>query len=561
MDPLLQKLLERRKQGVKSGSLGLASDYLSMVIPCLDDAACDLSLHQDATAEQWMSAVKTAQQATVYTDPSAFILGGKGVNLAFGDADHLADLTPGACMDYVTVLTSISEDRDEDVMHPKGANIDEKMPLLYHHNPIWPIGKMVNMVHRSDSIIKIKNSIVDTAMGNDAATLLEFGALRTSHGFRAKKLSERQGKSGCNILEYDVYESSLVPIPSNADAVVTLWSRGKLKHAVNKAWGEHLKKSLATQVVGGFTPPATKSCECGGTKTTLVQTVAPRFPATKDLGIPARMGYDGQFWIGVRLSKSWEWVAEELEEDAKEFLMGNGVRLKEYASVCVLGTFEDSAIVATISGDGDGGAAFYRCEWKMVGEEPTFTGTPTAVELSVKIEGEETEPEKSKLAPSLKSMVTDLLQTKMSKMQLLKLGKAKTMIGYVKVAEELSPPTRAFAENAHSLSMQLLRDKKDFGTKVAKFTLAKLKKVKSLMKAVHASPELKEPTRVAARSAVDVVNAIINGSKEYGADNAAADLCDMIRKGETIDAGSIAALREELAAAEDALLVSELTAV
>jgi len=142
------------------------------------------------------------------------------------------------------VLTSSKVDRDGDIMRSDGAELDPNMPLLWHHMLPMPLGRMLRVLSRSPKEVKVATAIVDTEAGRDAATLVEFGALRFSHGFRPLKFQpmakavdpEKCPTAGFDVQRFEVMEESLVTVPSNTDAVITAFSRGKLHDPLMKAW-------------------------------------------------------------------------------------------------------------------------------------------------------------------------------------------------------------------------------------------------------------------------------------------------------------------------------------
>ncbi len=144
-------------------------------------------------------------------------------------------------------LTTPSEDRDGDTLQTKGARLDPKSPLLWQHIHTLPIGKMVRIVEHTDKLLKVATVLLDlNELTSDAGKLFEAGALRFSHGFIAKEFEERKGKSDSggvprfNITLFDIVEESAVSVPSNTDAEVELFCRGKLTSDVFKAHAKSL---------------------------------------------------------------------------------------------------------------------------------------------------------------------------------------------------------------------------------------------------------------------------------------------------------------------------------
>lgn len=166
-------------------------------------------------------------------------------------------LSTASVMDFENILTSKNRDRDGDELHPKGAKVDPSMPLLWQHIPTEPIGKLVQVLEQTDDVIKTHFAIADTALGRDSAMLVEFGALRISHGFKPVKYEaleeDADGEpTGWKVLEYDVMEGSLVSVPANTDAVITAFSRNKLNSPLVKGWAGGMYADRPKMVKGGY---------------------------------------------------------------------------------------------------------------------------------------------------------------------------------------------------------------------------------------------------------------------------------------------------------------------
>jgi hypothetical protein len=112
-------------------------------------------------------------------------------------------------------------------------------------------------------------AIADTALGRDAATLVEFEALRISHGFRPLKFERIASRTrggppeGFHVFTFEVMETSLVSVPSNRDAVVTAFSRQKLHSPLVKSWAGGLMAGRPVLVTSGWakTPKTTTACD------------------------------------------------------------------------------------------------------------------------------------------------------------------------------------------------------------------------------------------------------------------------------------------------------------
>jgi len=168
---------------------------------------------------------------------------GETIHLALPCATKKRQATPDAIMEFDAIVTSSKVDRDHDILEPKGASIDPMLPLLWQHTSWEPIGKLVDVLVQNAKRIKARFAIADTMLGRDALVLVEFGALRISHGFSPTDWEERRDKKtdewlGYHILKYEVYEVSLVSVPSNTDAIITAFSAEKLHHPQVKEWAK-----------------------------------------------------------------------------------------------------------------------------------------------------------------------------------------------------------------------------------------------------------------------------------------------------------------------------------
>lgn len=226
-----------------------------------------------ASDDRWEKELKDASGRVVWSDEGQEIL---EKSLADG-----AGITPGSILEYDAVLSSRRRDRDNDILEPKGITVDTKMPLLWQHLQLQPIGKLVKVLSQDDERLVCKFAIADTALGRDAATLVRFGALRKSHGFKpvpgqfepveilkgtdGNPLRDKDGNllvKGWHIKQANTYEGSLVSIPANADGVVTqvyekqfsgvatAFSRNELKTELVKCWAKSIYDKRPTVVPG-----------------------------------------------------------------------------------------------------------------------------------------------------------------------------------------------------------------------------------------------------------------------------------------------------------------------
>jgi HK97 family phage prohead protease len=223
-----RELLNALKQRKHLGSIRTARGYVDALQRCLSDEGCacqlrkDLALAREAAAET-LTYRNDQMRVRRHRKPS--------------------DDEDGVVMVFDGVITTTKKDRDGDILESAGAVIDPACPLLWQHMPDEPIGKLVKVLSRDDDRIEARFAIVDSELGRDAATLVEFGALRLSHGFMPLEFEAMD--DGFRMTSYEILEVSLVSIPSNTDAVITAYRRSKLKHPLMRKWGAGLARRSA----------------------------------------------------------------------------------------------------------------------------------------------------------------------------------------------------------------------------------------------------------------------------------------------------------------------------
>ncbi len=254
---IIESLLKRTTNG--RYGIGTADRYFRSIESCFEGGFCPTKLFNSATQEQWQTALKAAEATLVYCD--------EDMNVGEFRKDGPVGLTSGAVLDFDAIVTTTSKDRDGDILEASGAKLDPRAPLLWQHIPIEPIGKLIAETKRNGKRIEARLSIIDSELGRDAAQLVEFGALRISHGFRPFKFDPIEGKdedgmeSGWHIREFEIMEVSLVSVPSNVEAVITAFSRDKLHSPLIKGWAEREYNARPSQVTG--TGPFSHSYKAG----------------------------------------------------------------------------------------------------------------------------------------------------------------------------------------------------------------------------------------------------------------------------------------------------------
>jgi HK97 family phage prohead protease len=266
MDPRLKAFLDSLR--ARSLFVGTGIGFASAYIGTLGVGAKGLAASLGIDAAQVSKALKEAADQLVYVDPAAEVTAGAvktagGIEL-FGKSDQndndRKDVGDKALMKFENILTTKQTDRDGDDLDPKGAEVDPKAPLLWQHLPDAPIGKMVKVLEQNENYVKTACAIADTSLGHDAAVLVEFGALRISHGFKPKEFEPKgnkaDGEDGWKISKYEVMEVSLVSIPANTGAVITAFEKGKLSHPLAKCFAQNLNSGRTKFVTGGWVKSA-----------------------------------------------------------------------------------------------------------------------------------------------------------------------------------------------------------------------------------------------------------------------------------------------------------------
>jgi hypothetical protein len=577
----LAELLQSLEGSTPQGGLYLASAGVGPLLSCAL-GACKVDGPDDFHKRVqetllWDAEGQKAKGRLAYHDPEAGIKESWDKASSYASLEQAAGLqglTPGACMDFACTLTTTKEDRDADVLECSGADITPDHALLFMHNHMLVAGKHVKVLSRDAARIDTYNSIVDSAFGRDMAQLVEFKALNISHGFiplvfePLKRERSSQGRRpGWHVKSYKVVETSLTPVQSNEDAVVTAYSRGKLHHPLVKSWAGMVSDKRPQSVTSGYqqapvqvflnmgpppdifgqkspgaprgAPGNGEPCSChdkegavavekpyasehscrvadpgdfqkdsfrrstkkikgkpvgmifarkpGSSKATL-QSI--RFPTKHWTAEEARKHCEGTFEAakaekaftpdqphekmapGVVLTApgsfpmpcvedSWEYVQCCLQDQARKWLKDNGVRGVDgdsyLGSARILATFDDTAVVGCM----DYGSKFavYQGSWVYGDDGPEFTGAPEPVDLVVSVSGASYEAD-----PLTGKAFEDLWhkakapRPRISKKSRAKLAEARDLLATVKGARELSHPSRACAEKAHSLVNDVVED-------------------------------------------------------------------------------------------------------
>ena len=257
LEKLLKAIADRRERGAKQAfgyGITTADRYLSHFAKCAGDDVCQENLcRAKAGSVNWDELVKEAASRPVYSHDEMEIE--KGFTTNSSDFKGVLknkeiEIPPRTIMVFRNIVTTPKGDRDGDILRTDGARVDPKMPLLWQHLHTMPIGKYLETVDHNAKLLRTTNAIIDSPLGNDAAQLIEFGALRISHGFMPLEIEELQeSKSdhsmwiGYDIKQYEIWEQSVVSVPSNVDAVIETFSRGKLADPTVKSWAKKISDS------------------------------------------------------------------------------------------------------------------------------------------------------------------------------------------------------------------------------------------------------------------------------------------------------------------------------
>lgn len=248
-------------QGRKSRKGVITADrYFRSIEQCFDGGFCPTTIFESASADQWQKSLEAASRKLCYTSDDTSVL----TNTVAKGVDGVNNTV----MRFEAIVTTTKRDRDLDILETSGAIVDPKSPLLWQHIPLQPIGKLIRVTQHADDCLKALFAIADTPLGRDAAVLAEFGALRISHGFDPRDFEALDDEEGWHFKSFEIFEVSLVSIPSNTDAVITAYSREKLHHPAVKGWAQKMFEARPVQATGvelkteKSAEPKVHDCQC-----------------------------------------------------------------------------------------------------------------------------------------------------------------------------------------------------------------------------------------------------------------------------------------------------------
>lgn len=247
--------------------ISTAAKHIGGIAPCLSGSgSCPKDVFGLADAALWTKELEESVSRLVYAIEKMHQ--NDVIEKSIRDG---SEIQSGAVLEYDCVLSARAKDLDGDVLWQKGGmEIDPKMPLLWQHIRLQPIGKHLKVLDQDDDVTKASFAIADIPLGRDAAVLLKFGALRKSHGFiprefRPNSVKKVDGKTivtGWDVLKSYCVEGSLVSVPANPradilkvyakefDGVCTAHSRGMLKSPAVVAWSKSVFDSRPAMAQG-----------------------------------------------------------------------------------------------------------------------------------------------------------------------------------------------------------------------------------------------------------------------------------------------------------------------
>lgn len=244
-DKLLASIRERKNRRAEFGyGITTADQYVREAIKCVGEGMCSKMYGGE---QKLRSALQKASNSLVYANPD-MVTEAKSSKAAEFKAllpDGIAP--PEHTLSIIRhVVTTPREDRDRDVLETEGASLDPRSPLLWQHMHHIPVGKVVTTIDHTKDVLRVASALLDlNDLTADAQKLVEADALRFSHGFRALEFEERKDDEnsgmmpGFRITKFEIMEVSLVSVPSNVDAEIELFGRGKLASDFFKAHAKH----------------------------------------------------------------------------------------------------------------------------------------------------------------------------------------------------------------------------------------------------------------------------------------------------------------------------------
>ncbi len=345
--------------------------------------------------------MEKASRTLVYSNPEMELDEHTTNASAFPDfmkgAGEGIELPKNALMVFRHKLTTTQKDRDGDVLHSEGMELDPKMLLLWQHIHTMPIGKLLFIANQDKSAVSVVSAIVDmNEVCHDAAVMMDNGMGRFSHGFRAiefDKIKDANGNEvgGFDIRKAEIMEESLVSVPANIGAeteeiLLSLVEGGKLTSGIMKDVGKSIRTERAVRVPvnidlkvlmnGKELENENESGNREGTRGKTNQTNASEkanVNSPKDDG--TKEARDAKVKIYSSLEGSFEWIRDDLQKQLQSILAKD-----ENTWVYIEASFSDFVIVEVNSRDKL--TKFFKAGWEMKEGKPLLTGTMEEVQIS-----------------------------------------------------------------------------------------------------------------------------------------------------------------------------------
>jgi len=383
-----------------------ADRYFRSIETCFDGGFCPVKLFNAASQEEWEKALKESEGKLTYSNGGMLVdrdsfswhsgwdhKHAGGLKAILDGLEWRKELTVKPLVTFDAIVTTTSRDRDRDVLETKGATLDPASPLLWQHNPMQPIGALVGELkdQRTDDMLPARFAIADTELGRDAATLVEMGALRISHGFDPKEFEPMEDDEGWLFKTFEIFEVSLVSVPANTDAVITAFSREKLHSPLVRGWAEKMYQERPVQVqvmlpLDIEVKPVSRirnyedfRKDNAPSTDELRQFISKSCTCKKDAHgdeekIICKAPHD--------LPGSWEEIEQALWRSLDSYLEDAGLQGEDDWSF-IIGTFSNHAIVCVSKEDEEN---CYRLAWSDSGDGPIWTGEPELVDIEVTVE-------------------------------------------------------------------------------------------------------------------------------------------------------------------------------
>jgi HK97 family phage prohead protease len=268
--------------------------------------------------------IKEARRQLVYASPDMVME--RVVKSIDGTGLEQTDLPSNTLLAIQHILTTDREDRDGDILRTAGAQLDPKSPLLWQHQHFLPVGKVVKTIEQTASNLRVLSVLLDiNELTSDVAKFVEAGVLRFSHGFRvldydARKDEDGNETGGFEILKFEILEASLVSVPSNVDAEIELYSRGKLESDMFKAHAHQVMANRPVITIGCSFPEMTTTTWTGDVITVQAGEKGGRVLSQRNVDVLEEIVGDLEELSAMDLTRSGEALVERCLKKLRDVL-------------------------------------------------------------------------------------------------------------------------------------------------------------------------------------------------------------------------------------------------